>query len=59
MRANFTVSCSAAYTSHLEIPDELIVKNENGKLTEESKDDIAKYIQEHIPECTIEVGSLE
>ena len=59
MKANFTVSCSAAYTSHLDIPDKLIEKDKNGKLTEESKDNIAKYIQEHIPDCNIELGSLE
>ena len=59
MRASFTVSCSSVYDSHLDIPDELIVRDENNKLTEESKDNIAKYIQEHIPDCEIKHNSLE
>lgn len=53
MRADFRVTCTAVYDTHLDIPDELIVKDENGRITEESKIAIADYIQEYFSECNV------
>lgn len=58
MRADFSVTCTAVYNTHLDIPDELIIRDESGKITEESENAIADYIQEHLCECNVE-SSLE
>ena len=58
MRANFSMTCTAVYNTHLDIPNELIIRDEDGKITKESQNTIADYIQEHLGECNVE-SSLE
>lgn len=57
MRASFSMTCTATYNTGLDVPDELIKKDEKGKLTEDSKEAIVEYINAHLEEC--EVHDLE
>lgn len=46
MRINFTAACVASYKTHLDIPDEVY--------NTMNKEELVKYLNEHISEATIE-----
>lgn len=53
MRASFSVTCTAVYNADLNIPNELLKRDKEGKIAEESKEAIAEYIRNHLHECDI------